>query len=116
MTTSNLGPKPSTVSNTEPPDDQNELGPKKRSFTIRGHRTSVSLEDDFWECLLEQASKRGLSLAGLVTKIDAERGRVGLSSAVRSFILKDLRDALAAADPNTGPPIANQQHTTEDEN
>ncbi|MEL7047980.1 MAG: ribbon-helix-helix domain-containing protein [Pseudomonadota bacterium] len=70
-----------------------QLGPKKRSFTIKGHRTSVSLEDEFWDCLKELADVRGISTAALVTKIDAERAQVGLSSAVRTFILKEIRHA-----------------------
>ncbi|MEO1205835.1 MAG: ribbon-helix-helix domain-containing protein [Pseudomonadota bacterium] len=66
-------------------------GPKKRSFTIRGHRTSVSLEDEFWQCLKELAEREGTSTAALITKIDAQRSQVGLSSAVRTHILRELR-------------------------
>lgn len=65
--------------------------PRKRSFTIRGHRTSLSLEDEFWGCLKDIAEARGMSMAALVTEIDAKRGRVGLSSAIRVFIVRDLR-------------------------
>ncbi|MEO1280659.1 MAG: ribbon-helix-helix domain-containing protein [Pseudomonadota bacterium] len=70
-------------------------GPKKRSFTIRGHRTSVSLEDEFWDCLKEIAKRDGTTTAALITKIDAERSQVGLSSAVRTYILSELRQATA---------------------
>ncbi|MEM1371138.1 MAG: ribbon-helix-helix domain-containing protein [Pseudomonadota bacterium] len=72
------------------------LGPKKRSFTIRGHRTSISLEDEFWLCLQELAAAEDLSVAAIVTRIDAERGRVGLSSAIRTYVLQDLRAKVAA--------------------
>lgn len=66
-------------------------GPRKRSFSIRGHRTSLSLEEEFWICLKDIAAARGVSMAALVTEIDASRGRTGLSSAIRVFILRDLR-------------------------
>ena len=68
---------------------------KKRSVSIRGHRTSLSLEDGFWEELTTIATARGLSVAALITEIDHER-TAGLSSAVRLFILEDLRQRAAA--------------------
>ncbi len=59
----------------------------KRSVTIAGHRTSVSLEAAFWAALAEIAARRGLSLNALVAEID--RGRNGnLSSAIRVFVLE----------------------------
>jgi predicted DNA-binding ribbon-helix-helix protein len=61
--------------------------PQKRSFSIRGHRTSISLETAFWEALREVASQRGQSLAELVGQVDEQRGTAGLSSAVRIFVL-----------------------------
>ena len=68
--------------------------PVKRSFSIRGHRTSISLEAAFWEALGEIAAVQGHSLAGLVAKVDAARGDAGLSGAVRIYIL-DYYRALA---------------------
>ena len=62
---------------------------KKRSITIHGHRTSVSLEKPFWTILRAIAVQRGLSLASLVQIIDKERN-VGLSSALRLFVLAEL--------------------------
>ncbi|MDP6173034.1 MAG: ribbon-helix-helix domain-containing protein [Rhodospirillales bacterium] len=59
---------------------------RKRSVSIAGHRTSVSLEEAFWTGLGEIASARGLSLNRLIAKID--EGREGnLSSAIRVFVL-----------------------------
>jgi len=59
---------------------------RKRSVTIAGHRTSVSLEAAFWSALKEMAAERGVSLNALIEEID--RGRAGnLSSAVRVFVL-----------------------------
>ena len=68
---------------------------KKRSVSIRGHRTSLSLEDGFWEELARIAQLRGTSVAGLIAEIDNSRSG-GLSSAVRLFVLKDLRQKAAA--------------------
>ena len=65
--------------------------PVKRSFSIRGHRTSISLEAAFWEALVEIAAERALPLAQLVGAIDAARGDAGLSGAVRIFILDHYR-------------------------
>ena len=62
---------------------------KKRSITIHGHRTSVSLEEPFWTILSAIAVRRGLSLASLVQMIDKERNG-GLSSALRLFVLAEL--------------------------
>ncbi|ADE40489.1 ribbon-helix-helix domain-containing protein [Candidatus Puniceispirillum marinum] len=62
---------------------------KKRSVTIHGHRTSISLEDPFWDSLNEIATKRGQSLASLITEIDKNRDG-GLSSALRLFVFAEL--------------------------
>ena len=68
---------------------------RKRSVSIRGHRTSLSLEDAFWDALSAIASERGISIAALITEIDQTRAS-GLSSAVRLFILEDLKQKAAA--------------------
>lgn len=68
---------------------------KKRSVSIRGHRTSLSLEDGFWDELSAIALARGMSVAALITEIDRTRTG-GLSSAVRLFILEDLKQNAAA--------------------
>lgn len=60
---------------------------QKRSFSIAGHRTSIALEPEFWLALEEIASKRSLSLAGLVREIDETREAANLSSAIRLSIL-----------------------------
>jgi predicted DNA-binding ribbon-helix-helix protein len=66
------------------------MRPEKRSFSIQGHRTSISLETAFWSALKTAAHEEGLTLAGLISAIDKERGSAGLSSAVRVWILKRL--------------------------
>ena len=68
---------------------------QKRSLTIHGHRTSISLEEPFWVALNDIAKARQQSVASLVQMIDKERVG-GLSSAIRTFILAELRRQLAA--------------------
>ena len=76
---------------------------KKRSITIHGHRTSVSLEEPFWTILQATASRRGLSLASLVQIVDKDRDN-GLSSALRLFVLAELTQNTAVHKTNTEPP------------
>ena len=66
-------------------------GPIKRSVTIAGHRTSLSLEPEFWDALNALAIVRDMSLAGLVAAIDEARGRTNLSSALRVEVLQATR-------------------------
>ncbi|HVZ03192.1 ribbon-helix-helix domain-containing protein [Hyphomicrobium sp.] len=66
--------------------------PEKRSFSIQGHRTSISLETAFWAALKDAAAEDGRTLAGLISAIDKERGDAGLSSAVRVWLLKRLQE------------------------
>lgn len=72
------------------------MRPEKRSFSIQGHRTSISLEAAFWSALKTAAAEDGLTLAGLINAIDKDRGNAGLSSAVRVWILKRLETRAAA--------------------
>ena len=73
-------------------------GIAKRSVSIAGHRTSISLEEPFWEVLREIAERETLSIQALIGRIDAERGEQNLSSAIRVFVLSDLRARLTAPD------------------
>ena len=66
---------------------------RKRSLVIAGHRTSISLEDDFWEALREMAGARGLSVPALVAEVDSARGAANLSSALRVAVLRHYRAA-----------------------
>ncbi len=64
----------------------------KRSVSIAGHRTSVSLEAPFWDALKEIAQARGSSVQQLIGAIDAGRGGQNLSSAIRVFVLQAVRN------------------------
>ena len=60
----------------------------KRSVFLAGHKTSVSLEDEFWNALKEIAGVRHMKLPDLVGAIDAQRQQANLSSALRLFVLE----------------------------
>jgi predicted DNA-binding ribbon-helix-helix protein len=69
---------------------------QKRSIRIARHSTSLSLEAEFWNELKRLAKEKKLSLNELVTKIDEARSG-NLSSALRLFVLAELKSALRAA-------------------
>ena len=75
----------------------------KRSIVVAGHKTSVSLEDAFWQGLKEIAVLRQMTLSDLVASIDTGRHHGNLSSAIRLFVLDYYRaqgsDPRKAADP-----------------
>ena len=63
--------------------------PVKRSLTLKGHRTSVSLEDAFWKAFREIADEQRKPINVLAAEIDADRGLdMGLASAIRVFVLR----------------------------
>jgi len=67
----------------------------KRSIVIAGHKTSVSLEAEFWNSLKEIAGERGMTLAELGAAIDGNRQHANPSSAIRLFVLGIYRDHVA---------------------
>jgi predicted DNA-binding ribbon-helix-helix protein len=72
--------------------------PVKHSLTLRGHRTSVSLEAEFWAAFRAIAQQRAVAINVLAAEIDAAReGDIGLASAIRVFILKELQGRAAAS-------------------
>lgn len=66
--------------------------PVKRSLTLRGHRTSVSLEDIFWDVFRQIAEADEKTINGLAAEIDATRGDIGLASAIRIYVLERALD------------------------
>jgi len=66
--------------------------PVKRSLTLKGHRTSVSLEDEFWQAFRDIAKTKGIAINALAAEIDVDRNpEVGLASAIRVFVLNWYR-------------------------
>ena len=72
-------------------DEPTSGRPVKHSLTLRGHRTSVSLEAAFWQAFRQIAADQHQSLNDLAARIDAQRGDVGLASAIRVFVLTTLQ-------------------------
>lgn len=64
----------------------------KRSIVIAGHKTSVSLEDQFWDALKEIAASRRTTLSEIVASIDSGRNQGNLSSAIRLYVLAFYRN------------------------
>lgn len=62
---------------------------RKRSIVLRGHKTSISLEDAFWEAARDIAVRKGISVGGLIEMINVSRNAHNLSSAIRVFVLED---------------------------
>ncbi|GGK49288.1 ribbon-helix-helix domain-containing protein [Salinarimonas ramus] len=95
-----------------PPAPALAPGPvEKRSLSIAGHRTSISLEAAFWEALGALAAARGTSVQRLVGEIDESRGEANLSSAIRVTLLDAARrgmlpltDDASARNPETKHP------------
>ena len=65
----------------------------KRSIELHGHKTSVSLEDQFWDGLRDIAERTRTPLPALLQTIDAQRGYANLSSAIRVYVLEHHRSA-----------------------
>jgi len=71
--------------------------PAKHSLTLQGHRTSVSLEQEFWRAFCAIARERGQAINQLAVEIDGARPEdTGLATAIRLFVLADLQARLAA--------------------
>ena len=68
-------------------------GPEKHSLTLHGHRTSVTLEPEFWKAFREIAGEDGKAINLLAAEIDAERGEANLASAIRVYVLRRYRPA-----------------------
>ena len=71
----------------------------KRSVFVKNHKTSISLEDDFWQGLIEIARSRRVSVSRLLPSIDADREFANLSSAIRLFVLKFFKEGEARRYP-----------------
>jgi predicted DNA-binding ribbon-helix-helix protein len=89
----------------------------KRSIVVGGHKTSVSLEDDFWGALKEIALRHRVTLSDLVGSLDSQRQHGNLSSTVRLFVLNHYRQQISAetdetAHPRVWPPSETQPSKT----
>jgi len=86
-----------TMSGNKRSKTEGPLGRKsaivKRSIELHGHKTSVSLEDQFWDGLRDIAERTRTPLPALLQTIDAQRGYANLSSAIRVYVLEHHRSA-----------------------
>ena len=81
----------------------------KRSIELNGHKTSVSLEDEFWMSLRTIDNQQDISMPSLLQTIDSSREGANLSSAIRVYVLSHYRTLAAARmaadpDPRLPPP------------
>lgn len=82
----------------------------KRSIVVAGHKTSVSLEEAFWNGMKEISAMREITLSELVGEIDSHRKQGNLSSAIRLFVLEYFRSRAAPAPAvGGGPSVALDQ-------
>lgn len=72
------------------------LRPEKHSLTLRGHRTSVSLEPEFWAAFRQIATEKNIPINALAAEIDEARGiERGLASAIRIYVLRELQSKIS---------------------
>lgn len=64
---------------------------KKRSIVLSNHKTSVSVEDEYWRSLKEISVLKGLTITQLLSQIDADRSQENFSSAIRNFVLRHYK-------------------------
>jgi len=74
----------------------------KRSVVIGGHKTSVSLEEPFWSAVREIAGHQQMTVSSLLRQIDLERRNANLSSAIRVYVLENVRSQAATARQHGG--------------
>jgi len=85
----------------------------KRSIILDGHKTSISLENEFWLCLREIADQKKMKLSALLQQIDSDRTHSNLSSAIRVFVLNCMCAQAAAKQPSSPDPRVSTPKTTE---
>jgi predicted DNA-binding ribbon-helix-helix protein len=74
----------------------------KRSIVVAGHKTSVSLEEAFWNGMKEISGLRNMTLSELVREIDSKRQQGNLSSAIRLFVLDYFKNGAMASQKSVG--------------
>jgi predicted DNA-binding ribbon-helix-helix protein len=84
----------------------------KRSVSLGGHKTSISLEDAFWNYLKEIAESRGVSVSVIVAEIQAQDRRTNLSSAIRLYVLEHACERCAVAEGREVPQVRPEMTAT----
>ena len=81
----------------------------KRSIVVAGHKTSVSLEEAFWNGMKEISGLRNMTLSELVGEIDSNRQQGNLSSAIRLFVLNHFRELALTQAPRSADTVSDAQ-------
>ena len=82
----------------------------KRSIVVAGHKTSVSLEEAFWNGMKEISGLRNMTLSELVGEIDSNRQQGNLSSAIRLFVLDHFKSRAAGSTSSGEPKQSEGRH------
>ena len=85
----------------------------KRSIVVGGHKTSVSLEEAFWNGMKEISGQRGMTLSEVVGEIDTNRQQGNLSSAIRLFVLDHFKSRSAGSTSRHQLHSSHGQHVVE---
>jgi predicted DNA-binding ribbon-helix-helix protein len=85
----------------------------KRSIVVGGHKTSVSLEEAFWNGMKDISGQRSMTLSELVGEIDRNRHQGNLSSAIRLFVLDHFKNRTGGSTGVTQPQGSHAQHAVE---
>jgi predicted DNA-binding ribbon-helix-helix protein len=96
-----------TAGRVQPPQGRKNSSVVKRSVVRNGHKSSISLEDQFWDALREIADQEHVAISKLVATIDRERTTSNLSSAIRVFVLDHFRHG-DRVKPETGAAAKNR--------
>jgi predicted DNA-binding ribbon-helix-helix protein len=89
-----------TASRVHPPLGRKNSSVVKRSVVRNGHKSSISLEDQFWDALREIADHDRVAISTLVAMIDHERTTSNLSSAIRVYVLAHFRHGRGKSEPS----------------
>jgi predicted DNA-binding ribbon-helix-helix protein len=85
----------------------------KRSIVVGGHKTSVSLEEAFWNGMKEISGQRSMTLSEIVGEIDSNRQQGNLSSAIRLFVLDHFKSRALGSTGGSPLRSSNGQHMAE---
>jgi predicted DNA-binding ribbon-helix-helix protein len=95
-----------------PPAGRKNSSVIKRSVIRNGHKSSISLEDQFWDALREIAERKDMAISALVAAIDHSRTTSNLSSAIRVYVLDHFRHSDGFRDPSRNKAEAAAQTAT----
>lgn len=78
----------------------------KRSIKVHDRKTSISMEQEFWDALREIAAERGMTATKLIAEVEAQRAGANLSSHLRVYVLTYYRAAARRSPRPKGPPAS----------